>query len=263
METINIDSNNPNSVKFDYFKSKDDSIETIVLIDGSGGNRLKLRPLAEYLNSRFNNKNIVAISFSGTETGVSYPSTTQYDDLKSVLNYLIENKVNKMFNLVCTSMGSVSTALVLNDKHFDKYLANVIMLDPADYLIDMGEKEGKTWVGYERYDFEANTLSKLMNNINSDVKVHVINFKIRNYSDKGYASQSERSKDNSKLYSRLNNDMIEAFYERTPYKNHGMYIEDDNLPHAFLRDGNIKRNIKTIHSYLEEIFDWIRIINKK
>ena len=137
------------------------------------------------------------------------------------------------------------------------------MLDPADYLVDMGEKEGKTWTGYEKYDFEADTLSKLMTKINSNVKVHVVNFKIRNYSDKGYPPESERSKDNSKLFSRLNNDMVEAFYERTPYKNHGMYIEDDSLPHAFLRDGNINKNIKTVCSYLEEIFDWIRIINKK
>lgn len=263
METINIDSNNLDLVNFDYLKSKDDSSETIVLIDGSGGNRLKLRPLAEYLNNKFNNKNVVAISFSGTETRVSYPPKTQFDDLKSVLNYLIENKENKKFDLVCTSMGSVSTVFVLNDKDFDKYISNVIMLDPADYLIDIGEKEGKTWTGYEKYDFEANTLSKLMSNITSDVKVHVINFKIRNYSDKGYAPDSERGIDNPKLYSRLNNEMVEVFYERTPHKNHGMYIEDEKLPHAFLRDGNIKKNIKTIHCYLEEIFDWIRIINRK
>lgn len=263
METVNIDDNNLDSVKFDYFKSKNDSNETIVLIDGSGGNRLKLRPLAEYLNTKFNNKNIVSISFSGTETGVSYPPKTQYNDLKLVLNYLIENKENKKFDLVCTSMGSISTVLVLNDKDLDKYLANVIMLDPADYSIDMGEKEGKTWTGYEKYDFEADTLSKLMCSINSDAKVHIINFKIRNYSDKGYAPDLERGIDNPKLYSRLNNEMVETFYERTPYQNHGMYIEDDRLPHAFLRDGNIKKNMKTVSGYLEEIFDWIRIINKK
>jgi hypothetical protein len=48
METIIIDTNNLDSVKFDYFKSRNESNETIVSIDGSGGNRLKLRPLAEY-----------------------------------------------------------------------------------------------------------------------------------------------------------------------------------------------------------------------
>lgn len=262
METVILDVSNVNSASFDYFNSKNTSNETIVLIDGSGGNRLKLRPLAIYLNSKFADKNIVAISFSGSETGVSYPPKTQYGDLKAVLNYLIENKENKKFDLVCTSMGSVSTVLVLTDKDFDKYLANVIMLDPADYFIDMGEKEGKTWTGYEKYDFEADTLSKLMSNINSDVKVHIINFKIRNYSDKGYVIESGRGVDNPKLFSRLNNNMVEAFYERTPYKNHGMYIEDDNLPHAFLRDGNIKKNIKTISNYLEEIFDWIRLVDE-
>jgi hypothetical protein len=200
-------------------------------------------------------KNIVAISFSGTETEVNYPPKTQYDDLKSVLNYLIKNKGNNKFDLVCTSMGSVSAVLMLNDNDFDKYITNVIMLDPADYLVDLGQKEGKTWTGYDKYDIGANTLSRLMSNINSDVKVHAINFKIRNYSEKGYAPESKRSVDNPKLYSRLNNDMVKVFFDRTPIKNKGEYIEDNNLPHAFLRDGIINNNIKIVFDYISNILN--------
>ena len=140
-------------------------------------------------------------------------------------------------------MGSISTTLLAINKKYNSFLRQIIYLDPADYLLSQNsEKKGKTWAGFDKFDSEAKTISSEMQKITSDVKVHVVSFTIRNYGPDGYPPPKERSKDNPKLFSRLNNEMVRAFYNKTPVNNRGKFEENEKLPHPFARDGNITKN---------------------
>jgi len=87
-----------------------------------------------------------------------------------------------------------------------------------------------------------------MKKTGSDVKVDVVNFTLRNYTKKGYAM--DRGKDDPNNFERLNNKMVKSFYDKTPIKNRGKYIEINRIPHAIMRDGNVKENVKKVGDLL-------------
>jgi len=186
---------------------------------------------------------IATFSFRGLETKKKFPAKQQYYDLKELVKYLISVKHKKRISIVCTSMGAISTTLIAVDKYFDKYLHKIIFLDPADYQkINKKEAESETWSGADKFEPKQAILTNKIKDISSSVKIHVVNFLLRNFDKTGYAPVNERGNDNPKLYPPLNNDMVKIFYTNTPAKNRGRYIEDKKLPHAFIRDGNIREN---------------------
>jgi len=87
-----------------------------------------------------------------------------------------------------------------------------------------------------------------MRKIQEGVEVYVAHLPVRNYSKKGYALNREI--DNEGFYSRLNKNMVYAFYEKTPLSNRANYTEIEMVPHAFMRDGNVAGNIRKLSEFV-------------
>lgn len=250
METYFLDSNNPDSSAFDLYKS-DRSKRLIILIDGSSGNRLTLRPLAQKIYHDIKEINIAAISFEGMESGKFCKPEIQLSNLKKII-LMIKDLVHvDEINIVSTSMGSISSVLIAIEKN-SFGVKNIILLDPADYLLNSDSSgEGETWSGNQNYPKNAKTLSTLLSKVNSDIKIHVVNFLLRNCINDNYGP--DKGEDYLEGHSRLNNDMVKTFYTRTLDINKGQYIEDRRLPHAFLRDGDVNKNLEIIEQYIQII----------
>lgn len=252
MKTFFLDTSNKNSAAFDLYLRNNKCEKLIILIDGDGGNRLELRPLAKFLFEGTKDSNIVAVSFEQMETNMQLPSPkTQLFDLKAIISKIIEIiKVNEI-NLVATSTGAISAVLAtIEDDGLD--IKNVVLLDPADYLlVDLSSNLGQTWDGNQIYPSDKKTFSLLLKDVRQNVKIHVINFMIKNCIEGKYGQ--DRGFHYPEGHSRLNNDMVRSFYTRTPDVNKGIYIEDNKLPHAFLRDGNIKNNLNIIKKYIVDL----------
>lgn len=227
------------------------SSNVILFVGGSGDSKDSFTSLIEYLIPLFPQHKFITFSFQREKEHSDLFLSQQIIDLREVLNTLIE-KATPYITLIVTSDGAYSTSHVIIDKRFSQYIKSVIFLDPADYYLDtqVPVKGEQTWTGFQTYSPSKPTTSFLMGTILSDVKIHVVNFTIRNYDKDGYAAIEKRGEDNEKKYSRLNNDMVQSFYTRAPKKNKGLYIEDNTLPHAFMRDGNIQKNCKRITEIL-------------
>lgn len=223
------------------------SSAVMLFVGGSGDSKDSYTKLMEQLTITFPHYKFITFSFQGVEEGIDNFLSLQIQDLKEVL-YDIFNDKHVEITLIATSNGAFSTSHILVDKQFNPFIKNAILLDPADYFIDgaVTVKNARTWTGLQKYAPSNPTTATLLNKITSDVRVNVVNFTIRNYGEKGYVEKQERGVDNDKKYSRLNNEMVRSFYKNIPKENRGLYIEDNTLPHAFMRDGNLKKNIQRI-----------------
>ncbi|MCX6731976.1 MAG: hypothetical protein NTV98_00355 [Candidatus Roizmanbacteria bacterium] len=228
------------------------SSSVILFVGGSGDSKDSFTPLITQLVLAFPQYKFITFSFRGVEDNKDLLLSHQIDDLEWVLKTIIKTAESKI-TLVVTSNGAFCTAHVLTDSQFNQYIENTIFLDPADHYLDTQAtvKEARTWTGFQSYLPSKPTSSILLQKISSSVIINVVNFTIRNYGEEGYGVVDERGIDNEKKHSRLNNDMVKSFYLNTPNKNRGLYIEDHTLPHAFMRDGDITKNIERIIQILK------------
>lgn len=253
METIPLNSNQPEPLLVNYYNG-DTSDHVLVIVGGSGDDRNQFDSLITLLHEQRPQYNVVTFSFRGVETGNLFPAIQQYYDLKELLDYLITNKSKKNISIVCTSMGAVSTTLVATDTSYDEYLKKIVFVDPADYLeISEIEAESRTWSGPEIFEPHKAILTDKIKTVTSDVEISAVNLLLRNYGTSGYAPPALRGVDNPELFSRVNDDMVKAFYTNAPDKNKGEYIEDRQIPHAFMRDGNIEKNVKLLAKLIMQI----------
>lgn len=224
----------------------------ILIVGGSGDSKDSYDELVHKLLPLVPHDTIVTFSFRGVEEGLDMPLHQQVQDLKDVMVELKRHSIDTV-RIVATSNGAFSVAHLLIDPEWAKMIRNVILLDPADHYCDTQEtvKSSHTWTGVEKYEPTKKTTSLLMSEITSDAAVHVINFTLRNYGKDGYVNKELRGVDDPHKYARLNNDMVLAFYANTQGKNKGEYIEENTLPHAFMRDGDKEKNMMTIIALLK------------
>lgn len=235
----------------------DGTSDSIVLfVGGSGDTKDSYTKLIDQLQVIFPEYKFITFSFKGTEENRDNSLHSHIQDLEDVLDTITKNE-NPTITIVATSNGAFSTSHLLINGRFNHYIKNIILLDPADYYIETKAtvKEARTWTGIQEYKPHGPTTSTLLKEITSDAKVHVINFIIRNYGSEGYVETHKRGIDNEKKYSRLNNEMVKSFYKNTPSNNKGQYIEDNTLPHAFMRDGDINKNIQRIIQIIQRCLD--------
>lgn len=221
----------------------------ILIVGGSGDSKDSYDELIQRLTPLIPSMAVVTFSFRGVEEKIDMPLAQQIQDLKDVMDVL---KKMHTVTIAATSNGAFSVAHLLTDPEQGKTVRSVVLLDPADHYCDTQEtvKSSRTWTGSDAYAPTRKTTAALMGEISTSVTVHVVNFTLRNYGRDGYAEPSLRGIDDPKRYARLNNRMVSSFYENTPPKNKGQYIEDNTLPHAFMRDGDRQKNMETILSLL-------------
>jgi predicted alpha/beta-fold hydrolase len=232
------------------------SSKVILIVGGSGDTKDSYGGFVNMLTEILPKYKIITFSFQGQEDEKDLPLQQQVEDLKHVLSTL-HNLAIRSITILGTSMGAFSVTHVLNNEQFSEDIKEVVLLDPADYYLDTLETAKKitSWTGVDNYAPSRPTAVSLMNKIKSNTRIHVINFTIRNYDGAGYTSEELRGIDNSNQYARLNNDMVKTFYDNTPIKNRGKYIEDNTIPHAFMRDGNVKNNIDRLAQILKKCLD--------
>ena len=249
MKLVKLAQSDPEPVLLNYYKHQLEvnESEAVLLVGGDDDDRSVFRNIVSILQNGGVKSDFVTISFRGVESQHMRPLRQQIVDLEEVLSYLVKKRNKSEITIVCTSAGAVSTTYLVTSKKFSKSITKVIYLDPADYYIqDLNKSKYRTWTGSDKYQPNRKTVISLLEKINSEVKIHVVNFLLRNHGQKGYASRKDRGKDNPKLFARLNNKMVESFYSHIPQKNKGEYVEDRQLPHAFVRDGDIRKNEKRV-----------------
>ncbi|MCX6730532.1 MAG: alpha/beta hydrolase [Candidatus Roizmanbacteria bacterium] len=228
------------------------SSSIILFVGGSGDSKDSFTSLITQLVVAFPHYKFITFSFRGVEDHKNLLLSQQIDDLKWVIKSILETDESKI-TLVATSNGAYSSSHILINPQFHRHIKNIVFLDPADHYINtqITVKEARTWTGLQPYLPSNPTSSTLLQHISSDIKINVVNFTIRNYGVEGYVEMHDRGIDNKNKYTRLNNDMVKSFYQNTPNKNRGLYIEDDTLPHAFMRDGDVEKNIRRITHILQ------------
>ncbi len=255
MQEIIISKEDSPPIPANFFKGTDDK-KLLVIVGGSGDNKDKFNVLIQLLKDA-NDWSIVTFTFRGLIASKLYSLNQQTQDLKDVLRYFKDELNLQEIAVVCTSMGAYSTANVLIDPEIEDYIYTAIFIDPADYYLKDGDRpeENYAWTGAVEYKPESETASELLKLINSDVKIHVINFTIRNRGPEGYPTSEQRGVDNPELFERLNNEMVKSFYFNAPEDNRGEYIEDNTIPHAFIRDGDINDNNLKVANYISQLLD--------
>lgn len=224
----------------------------ILIVGGSGDSKDSYDEFVDKLTPLVPRDMIVTFSFRGVDEKIDMPLSAQTQDLRDVMKELKNRDVDSV-TIIATSNGAYSVSHILVDKEWGKTIRSAVLLDPADHYCDTQEtvKSSHTWTGVEKYEPTKKTTSLLMSEITSDAAVHVINFTLRNYGKDGYVNKELRGVDDPHKYARLNNDMVLAFYANTQGKNKGEYIEENTLPHAFMRDGDKEKNMMTIIALLK------------
>ncbi|MFA6004981.1 MAG: hypothetical protein WC775_00660 [Patescibacteria group bacterium] len=222
------------------------SNEAVIFVGGSGDTRNTFNALVLELQKR-TNRPVVTFSFSGVEENKQPTLNQQTSDLLEILQYSKSMLKFSSIAILCTSMGAYSTTEALLDKQFDPFISKVVFIDPADYYITEAQSlNPKTWSGFESYNPNKETISQKLAKISSSVIIDVIHSFLRNHGPNGYLPVADRGSDKFGYFPRLSTLMVKSFFDFTPDKNKGSYIEDEQIPHAFMRDGDIDKNIVRI-----------------
>ena len=246
MEVIKLNtSNNSEFIEVNYYPNKD-SNALILFIPGHPGSKREFEGVIKLLLRKIKDWSFITFSFRGFDTGKAYPINRQVSDLNELLEFIVQDVSPAKIALIGTSSGAVSVTSVLSSGKFSELIAKVLYIDPADfYLRDLDKTEEMfIWSGPNAFKPDGEVTADLLAQINSDVSINVVGFTLRNYGRAGYSDN--RIKDDPGLYPRLNQTMVRNFFNKIPKKNKGKYIEVNNIPHAFIRDGNVLENEKNV-----------------
>ncbi len=180
----------------------------------------------------------------------------QAKELRDVMDQLYTTNQFESVDVFCTSMGAYASVKILVDMESDGLINKVIFFDPADYYLSsrFSTLEGEdTWSGYMDYDPKEEVVSDRLKDYVGIATIHVIHLTLRNHGPNGYVEKDyrDRGKDEPSAYPRLNTKMVKKFYDNVPSRNQGEYVEMGDVPHGFMRDGNIQRNNVKVAEMIE------------
>lgn len=249
---------NNREIRVDIYNNESATNTIVIVVGGDGDDKDNIAPFAKSLSEKTPHR---IVTYDST-TPIRNTLAEQLDyveDTKVVINYCNSIVRDCELVLVCTSSGSIATTLCLIDSTLEQYISTAIYLDPANYFIT---EEGRsitndTWRGKEEFKPKFPVLSSKMSEITGEVVVHVIPFTIRNSTGDSYLEKEKRGIDNPGFYPRINTESIKHFYTSTPDKNKGEYKEVNTIPHAFLRDGNVKQNLEQLTDLTKDLISTI------
>lgn len=237
------------TMQIDYYEAVGgDSDWTLVWVGGTGDTKERSAKIIGRLREKVPKYNICAFTFAEVDSPEKY-FPQQVRDLEEVCQQLIDDHRAKNISIFCTSAGAYSTCSLMINPKFEMFLKEVIFCDPADYYLNATRVEAiKSWSGHEVFNPGEKTTGEWLKEITSEVLGHVVHFTLRNHGPEKYIEKEDidRGKDNPDGYPRLNAQMVRAFYDNLPEKNRGKYVKQPDLPHAFLKDGNVEENEKKV-----------------
>lgn len=243
------------NMKYDIYEAtKIGSKKILVLIGGTGDTKDGYKRLAELLRIKLPDYTLVTMSFS------QMPDTNnlqlQVDDLKGLIKELTQKFDEPQISIMATSMGAYSVCFLLVDPGYAKKVERIIFLDPADYEAEMaGVVTHDSWSGFEKYEPKGRTASDRLREIKGKAKVHVIHLTLKNHGPNGYHQAKFEARGSNEIngFPRLNSEMVKSFYNKLPTKNQGSYLEVNNIPHGFVRDGNIPINEERVATLIAKV----------
>jgi hypothetical protein len=217
----------------------------LLLVGGSGDNKNKFNGLIAQLQKKDFKANFITYTPRAVIENSSHPLKQDINDLCEVLHFALTNFEFCEFDLFATSRGAFSTSFALKDPFYAAIIRKVLFFDPADFYLHQAQLEdgGFNWDGPKVYSPNRSTAADQLKQISGPVRVDVLHLTLRNYTKNGYVPEAERGSDHKKGFPRLNTRMVKTFYSNLPETNRGKYLELPGIPHAFMRDGNIEKNI--------------------
>lgn len=249
------DGKNNDEIPLDLYFSKKRTNKVVLFAGGDGDTKDVWNDLIMKLSKNLSDFSFATFDYSYLRNPKKYGMKQNYLDLVAVVEFLV-NKSNDDIRIVATSMGAGCTCQLLADESYAKKITKVVFLDPADYYIDsdLRKKLGGTWSGSDTFKPEGKLYSNYLKVLNSTTLVDVVFFNLKNRGEKGYIDSDylKRGIDNKNGYTRLNNEMVENFYQSAPKRNRGEYKEA-KLPHGLFRDGDVEKNLAKLDELLVDL----------
>lgn len=230
----------------------------LLLVGGSGDTVERFAPLVSLLSKRLFRHTICTFTLSNSCNEGESLLENQVGELDEVMKQLISQSKFAKLDLFCTSMGAYAAVKILTNPGYSQLFEKVIFFDPADYYLSssFGSADGElTWSGYMEYLPGEPVVSGELKGYEGEAMIHVVHLTVRNHGSKGYVKKKheERGKDEPGAYPRLNTEMVKKFFENTPEKNRGKYVEISDLPHGFIRDGDIQTNLIKVADIISDL----------
>ena len=227
----------------------------LIFIGGSNNDKTDFQPLIDNMYEKIQDLNYVSFTFRPDIGKDEYSLTQQIKDTIEVVDITEKEFQAQEIIIFATSMGAYAATKLLTNQKYNDLITTAIYYDPADFPLDDSQtnKKFKTWSGDDVYAPTTSTISQILETMTSQAKVHIINSTLRNHLRDRYVEAPYRGDDNPDLFPRLNNDMVKAFYNFLPRANKGRYLETNTVPHAFLRDGYIQRNIDQMGRLIKQL----------
>lgn len=238
----------------DIYNKEIDSQQVIIVVGGDGDSKEYLAPFNKALSESIKMP-IISFSYSMEHILTLEDMEVSTLELKEVIKESEKSFPYRKIILVLTSSGSIPSTNCILDSEVNGSIQRAIYLDPANYYTT---KEGKSvmeecWKGAVEFNPIHPVISDKMKDISCGVIIDVVPFTIRNTYGNRYVEEEKRGIDHEGLYTRINVEATKAFYLSTPESNRGRYLEIDSVPHGFLRDGDISKNIETLVSTVKEL----------
>lgn len=228
----------------------------LVLVGGSGDTTEGFQPIVTKISEKLPDYSICTFTFS-TQSETESLLDLQSRELDEVFSEITTKYNFKKIDVFCTSMGAYATIRLLNNKKYQNLINQVIMFDPADYYLSakFANSDDVTWSGPQEYSPIKPVISSELSTISSNCLVSVVHLTLRNYGVSGYLQKEfkDRGGEDPSGYPRLSTEMVKAFYAKVPTTNRGKYIEQNLVPHAILRDGNIGENLEHVVDLISKL----------
>lgn len=244
-------------IPIDIYPARAESNRLVVFVGGSSDTKDDWAGIINLIQETDPTLSCASFTFAERLSDEPLPLSQQTADLRGVIDFLVADN-SKEIVLVATSMGFCSASQILHDPKYSQSIRQVILLDPADYPLEADHQlsdQAHTWSGADEFDHPPDLFSDLLPQVSGNYQVDVVHFCLRNYGPDGYIDKqyTNRGRDHSDGFPRLNRAMIRSIYDKLPPDNQGQWLEVDGLPHGINRDGNIAQNIHQISTLLSRL----------
>lgn len=237
---------------------KDRTTSCFLIVGGLGDRGEDYSELIRILKSQLTQYTFCTFTLSQSASSNDELLAIQTRELEEVVTDLIHKDSFETITIYTSSMGAFATTQLIVNPKCGNYVNRVLYFDPADYYLEGNATKSSgsvTWSGHEDFNPERPTVSSLLLNMQGDMKIDVVHFTIKNYGPMGYYGDNflDRGVGHADCFPRLNTQMVKSFYLNTPIPNRGRYLELDNLPHGYFRDGYLEKNLITLDQSIRKI----------
>lgn len=217
---------------------------SLVLFLSGDGTTNDFEAISKKLNERNSTFDYLSFVYRGSESNFSQSLSSIIEDSKVIATQFFIKY--KEIHLVCTSTGAVPLIFLLCNPKLNPKIRKVVLLDPADYYLPTSNDTqlvgNYPWGGAAAYSPTHETVSDMLLEYEGNAKVHVVGFTLRNTDGTNYYPVEKRHLDHNVGYPRMSQEMVKAFYNKIPTQNKGKYVMLKDVPHAYVRDGDIENN---------------------